>query len=83
MDLFQKFVQENVDRPERSKSERILLLPRQLEKEFEHFCRKRNLSFNEGLILLIETALSQEKKPKQAEKETVQPNPQMFMNDAL
>lgn len=83
MDLFQKFVQENVDGPERSKSERILLLPRPLEKEFEHYCRKRNLSFNEGLIMLIETALSQEKKPKQTEEEAAQPNPQMFMNDAL
>jgi hypothetical protein len=35
------------------------------------------------LIMLIETALNQEKKPKQPEEEAVQPNPQMFMNDAL
>jgi hypothetical protein len=83
MNLFQKFVQENVDQSQTSKSERILLLPRELEKAFEHYCRKRNISFNEGIIGLIEDALDLEKKPQQPEEENTRSNSKMFMYDAL
>jgi len=82
MDWFTKFVQENVDQTESSKTEHILLLPREVSKAFEHYCRKRNLSFNEAIVKLIQEALERDKKPQQKQEEKQSPNPRLFMNDA-
>lgn len=83
MDLFLKFVEENVDRAQESKAERLILLSKEMDKEFAHYCRKRNLSFNEGVIQLIEEALKNEKRPKRQADEDKGPDPSMFMSDAF
>ncbi|MGA8943527.1 MAG: hypothetical protein WB502_12570 [Thermoactinomyces sp.] len=62
MDVFTRFVQENVDRPQETKTERVLVLPKELEKEFGDYCCKRNLSFNEAVIMLMEEAVQTGKK---------------------
>ncbi|MFC7443227.1 hypothetical protein [Laceyella putida] len=83
MDLFLKFVEENVDRPQGSKVERVVLLPKEMDKEFAHYCRKRNLSFNEAIIQLMAEALKNEKRPGGPATEENGPNANLFMNDAL
>ncbi|MBA4603771.1 hypothetical protein [Thermoactinomyces mirandus] len=62
MDAFTRFVRENVDRPQSVKAERVLVLPKELEKEFEYYCRKRNLSFNEAVVMLLEKAVQDGRK---------------------
>lgn len=61
MDAFTRFVQANVDRPQDVKVERVLVLPKELEKEFEHYCRKQNLSFNEAVIMMLEEVVNSTK----------------------
>ncbi len=84
MDAFSRFVRENVDCPQEVKSERVLVLPKELEKEFEHFCRKRNLSFNEAVITLLEEAVKNGLKIRNDRKsEEGRPNVDTFMNNIL
>jgi hypothetical protein len=84
MDVFQRFVQQNVDQVQTAKSERVVILPRELERSFEHYCRKRNLSFNEALVKLMEEACKSEQKGKKDQKKDEQePDAALFMNDAL
>lgn len=84
MDAFTRFVQKNVDRPQDVKAERVLVLPKELEKEFAHYCRKWNLSFNEAVIMLMEEAVKSGQKIKSDRKsEEERPNAARFMNDAL
>ncbi|KPC69392.1 hypothetical protein ADL26_19085 [Thermoactinomyces vulgaris] len=83
MDLFMKFVEENVDRTQDSKVERMILLKKELDKEFAHYCRKRNLSFNEGIIQLMEQALQHEKQHSNQTAQEKEPSPARFMDDAL
>lgn len=84
MDVFTRFVQENVDQVQTSKSERVVILPKELEKSFEHYCRKRNLSFNEAVVKLIEAACkSDQKKKPDHQAEEKEPDATLFMNDAF
>lgn len=84
MDAFTRFVQENVDRPQDVKTERVLVLPKELEKEFAHYCRKWNLGFNEAVIMLLEEAVKSGKKIRSDRKsEEERLNPAGFMNDTL
>ena len=84
MDVFTRFVQENVDQVQTSKSERVVILPKELEKSFEHYCRKRNLSFNEAVVKLLEAACKSDQKEKPDHRmEDKEPNPALFMNDAF
>lgn len=82
MDWFTKFVQENVEQTESSKTEHVILLPKEVSKAFQHYCRKRNITFNEAINQLVQEAIKRDqKKPIEPEKEN-DPNPRLFMNDA-
>jgi hypothetical protein len=83
LNAFEKFVAENVDGLEKSKREHVILLPRELSNAFEHWCRKRNLGFSQGVAVLIQDALENEKKRIREEEEKPRPNPNMFMQDAF
>ncbi|WP_124726601.1 hypothetical protein [Staphylospora marina] len=83
MNIFEKFVAENVDGGQRSKREHVVLLPGELSQAFEHWCRKRNLSFSQGVAELIREALEKEKKRDKDKKEPALPDASKFMRDAF
>jgi hypothetical protein len=84
LDLFTRFVQENIDQTETSKEEILLVLPKELVRAFEHYCRKRNLRFSDAIVQLMEEALANEKKPTRRDPEEKEgPDARLFMKDAL
>lgn len=82
MNLFEKFVRENVDQPASLSTEHIIKIPAELSKAFEHVCRKRNQSFNEAVHSLIKEAVDKDQKPQKTPSESpADPDPVKFMGD--
>jgi hypothetical protein len=76
-----RFVQTKMDLTKTPLTERNVVIPVHISMEFEHYCRKRNLSFNQAMVSLIEEALMKENKPKKIEMERQEPNASLFMGD--